>query len=415
MPQQLSPPPFVPLYSAFAAGYMLSYFYRTMNAVISPDLTRDLDLHPGQLGLITSAYLVAFAVLQIPVGVLLDRYGPRRVEPILLAIAGCGAVAFALAQGLPGLVLARALIGAGVAACLMAPLKGLSLWYPVERHASLMGWIMTAGGVGALAATAPLDLLLRVAGWRDIFLGLGVCTFAVALWLWWKIPEAPAGAGTATLKEQLGAVQRIYASARFWWLAPLAGMAMGAFMAIQGLWAVPWMMQVQGLSRAEAARYLLAIGIVVLMGYIALGLFATVLDRRGVKPRHLFAAGFALNVVSLALIIAGMPGSMLWWVLYGLGSGANILSFRVVNDGFAPELAARVNTAMNLVMFCGSFVTQWGIGIVMDLGQAAGLDAAGGLRRAFLLVLGVNLLGLAWFFRGWKRHAVHAAQFVPVR
>lgn len=410
-----APPPFVPLYSAFAAGYMLSYFYRTMNAVISPDLTRDLALHAGELGLLTSAYLVAFALMQIPVGVLLDRYGPRRVEPLLLAVAGCGAVLFALAEGLPGLVAARALIGAGVAACLMAPLKGLSLWYARERHASLMGWIMTAGGVGALAATAPLDLLLRVTGWRDIFLGLGVCTFLVAAWLWWKVPEAPAATSTSTVMEQLAAVRRIYASGRFWWLAPLAGMAMGAFMAIQGLWAVPWMMEVQGLTRAEAARYLLSIGIVVLLGYVALGLFATTLDRRGVKPRHLFAAGFTLNVVCLALIMAGTPGSMLWWSLYGLGSGANILSFRVVNDGFAPELAARVNTAMNLVMFGGSFATQWGIGIVMDLGQASGMDAAGGLRRAFLLVLGVNVLALAWFYRGWTRHAVPPAGFVPVR
>jgi MFS family permease len=137
---------FTHVYFAFAAGYLLSYLYRTVNAIISPELVRDLSLNPSSLGLLTSAYFLAFAAMQLPVGILLDRYGPRRVEPVLLAVAAAGAGLFALAESLTGLALARAVIGAGVAACLMAPLKAIAAWYPADRQASYAGWIMVAGG-----------------------------------------------------------------------------------------------------------------------------------------------------------------------------------------------------------------------------------------------------------------------------
>src|SRR5512144_2747616 len=127
--------PFARLYFAFASGYLLSYLFRSVNAVISPELTHELALSPASLGLLTSAYFIAFAAVQIPAGMLLDRYGPRRVEPVLLAVAGTGALAFGLAEGEAELLASRALIGAGVAVCLMAPMKAIATWYPIERQA----------------------------------------------------------------------------------------------------------------------------------------------------------------------------------------------------------------------------------------------------------------------------------------
>lgn len=406
-PQHASPR-FLPIYLAFASGYLLSYLFRTVNAVISPELTRELGLASGSLGFLTSAYFVAFAAMQIPVGMLLDRYGPRRVEPVLLAIAAGGALLFGLADSLAGLTFARAMIGAGVAACLMAPLKAIAVWYPPERRASLSGWMMVAGGSGALAATAPLEFALRFATWRMIFVVLAALTLAVAVWIWLRVPDTPKPKVAASAGEQWAGVRSVFGHPRFWWLAPLGGFGMGAFMAIQGLWAVPWMMDVEGMSRAAAARHLLAMGVVSLVGYLFLGLFATGLARRGVHPRHLFGAGFALNALALALIVAEMPGSYLWWSLYGLGACANILAFAVLNEGFPIELAARANTAANLMMFAGSFATQWGIGLIADAVRAAtGGDAASGLRYAFAIVLAIDVATLAWFMRGWRRHAVH--------
>lgn len=404
----------MPVYSAFAAGYLLSYLFRTVNAVISPELTRDLGLAAGSLGLLTSAYFLAFGLMQIPVGMLLDRFGPRRVEPVLLAIAAMGALLFARADGLAGLTLARGVIGAGVCACLMAPLKGIAMWYPGDRHASLAGWMMVAGGTGALVATTPVEIALRHVDWRTIFAVLSVATLLVAGWIAWRVPDTPPPREAVSLRDQLRGVRRVFSSARFWWIAPLGGVGMGGFFAVQGLWAVPWMMDVDARSRAEAAEVLLGMSIVTLVGYVLLGLFATALARKGIGARHLFGGGFALNAVALAVITTGVSSAAPWWWLYGLGAAANILAFTVLNESFGRELAGRSNTALNLMMFAGGFVMQWGLGVVVDLCVAAlGATPSTGLQYAFALTLILDIVALAWFFLGWKRFSVlspaHAA------
>ena len=137
----------VRVFVPFACGYYLSYLYRTVNAVISPDLVRDLGVDANELGLLTSAYFLAFASFQIPLGVLLDRMGPRRVDAGLLAIAGLGALVFAQSDAFAGLVLGRALIGLGVSAALMASMKAFTLWFPLSRFASLNGYLPT-GSIG---------------------------------------------------------------------------------------------------------------------------------------------------------------------------------------------------------------------------------------------------------------------------
>ncbi|HEY2816691.1 MAG TPA: MFS transporter [Casimicrobiaceae bacterium] len=403
---------FGPIYVAFAAAYFLSYLYRTANAVISPDLTRELHLNPASLGLLTGAYLLAFGLMQIPAGMLLDRFGPRRVEPVLLAVAAIGAIAFGLADSLPALVAARALIGAGVCVCLMAPLKGIAMWYPAERQPSLAGWMMVAGGLGALAATAPLEATLHITSWRTIFIVLGVATFVVALGIGWRVPDIRRPSHPPGFAWQWRGVRRIFANPRFWWIAPLAGIGMGSFMAIQGLWAVPWMIEVDGMTRAQAADRLLVLGLVIMAGYLSLGIFSLRLGKLGITSRHLFAFGFATHTVGLAAILLAIPGSYAWWSLYGIGAAVNVLAFTVLSAGFEKDLAARANTALNLLMFTGSFVAQWGIGVVAELSRLhLGSDYGGGLRLAFAVVLALDALALAWFAYGWRRHApsMHAA------
>ena len=394
------------VYIAFAAAYFLSYLYRTANAVISPDLTRELALNPASLGLLTGAYLLAFGLMQIPAGMLLDRFGPRRVEPVLLGVAAVGAITFGLADTLPGLVAARALIGAGVCVCLMAPLKAIAMWYPPERQPSLAGWMMVAGGFGALAATAPLEAALHVTMWRTIFIVLGAVTLIVALGIAWRVPDIARPAHPPGFASQWLGVRQVFANPRFWWIAPLAGFGMGSFMAIQGLWAVPWMIDVDGMTRAEAADRLFVLGVVIMLGYLGLGMFSSQLAQIGITPRHLFAAGFATHTVALASILAGIPGSYAWWSIYGMGAAVNVLSFTVLSAGFAKEFVARANTALNLLMFTGSFVTQWGIGVIAEASRERfRFDNAAGLKLAFAVVLALDALTLAWFAYGWRRHA----------
>ncbi len=403
-----APPPFAYLYFAFASGYVLSYLYRTVTSVISPELSRELELTASSLGLLTSAYFIAFGAVQIPAGMLLDRFGPRRVEPVLLLIAGSGAIGFAYAEDVSGLLVGRALIGAGVATCLMAPLKAIAAWYPRERHASLSSWIMVAGGIGVVAATAPTEYALRFITWRTLFVGLGAATYVAAVWIWIAVPDLARAAHTSGFAAQWAGVRKVFAHPRFWWIAPLASIGTGSFMGILGLWSVPYLMQVGGFDRASAARILLVLGIVMLGGYLLAGLFATPLARRGIHPRHLYAFGFGLNAMSLAAIVLGLPGSYVWWTLYGFGASVNVLGFGVLNQGFASELAARANTALNVLMFAGSFSTQWGIGLIVDAARGGlGYDTASGLRLAFATMLALDVVALAWFALGWREHAAH--------
>jgi predicted MFS family arabinose efflux permease len=287
----------------------------------------------------------------------------------------------------------------------MAPLKAIATWCPPERRASLSGWIMVAGGLGALAATAPLELALRVASWRTIFVVIAATTAGAAALIAWLVPDTPPQRD-AGARAQWAGVRDVLAHRRFWWIAPLAATGIGQFMAVQGLWAVPWLVEVNGFDRAVAAQHLLAMGITMLGGYLALGLFATRLARRGAHPRHLFGGGFALNALALVAIVTEMPGSWLWWSLYGLGATVNVLGFTVVTDGFGAALAGRASTALNLLMFTGSFLAQWGIGVVVDAARAAlGFDLAGGLRLAFASALVLYAAAFAWFAWGWRRHA----------
>lgn len=397
------------IFVAFWAAYLLSYLYRTINAVVSPELTGELALGPGTLGLLTSAYFVAFASVQLPAGVLLDRYGPRRVEPALLALGGLGAIFFAYASETPGLIVARAMIGAGMAVCLMSPLKAIAAWVPREQQASFAGWVMTAGSAGALMAATPTEFALHYMHWRTLFAGLGVVTLAVAAWLWFRVPDTAKPVAAPSLAAQWAGVRRLFVHARFWWIAPVGTCCTGTFFAVQGLWSVPWLTEVNGYDRDVAARHLFVMGTLMLAAYLGLGLFATRMARYGIGPRHLFAFGFALSIVSFAAIQRMLPGTYLWWVLYGLGAATNVLSFSVLNEGFAPEFAARANTALNLLMFGGGFAAQWGIGLLVDAARAAaGVDAAGGLEAAFGLVLALQVITYAWFAWGWRRHAPHS-------
>jgi MFS family permease len=400
-------PRFLPLYLFFAAAYLLSYTYRTANAVISPELTASLGVSASSLGLLTSAYFFAFAAMQVPAGMLLDRYGPRRVEPVLLAVAAIGALLFAAADGIAGLTLARALIGAGVSVCLMAPLKAIATWYPRERQPSLASWMMVAGGVGALISTAPLAAALPLLSWRGVFVVLGVTTAVVAAAIFYGVPDTSAAAPHSADQSPWRGVKIVFRHPRLWWIAPLTSLGTGSFMAIQGLWSVPWLMQVDLYSHMAAADHLLIAALATLGGYAVLALLSTRLAHRGILPRHVLAAGFGLQTVVLLLIVVrALPFTYALWALYGLSGAVNILSYTVLNEGFAKELAGRANTALNLAVFVASFAVQWGIGVMADAAQAwLGVDAAGGLRVAFAVMAGAETLAYAWFALRWRRHA----------
>ena len=173
----------------FAAGYFLSYLFRTINAVIASDLAADLNLGAADLGFLTSIYFLIFAAVQLPFGALLDRHGPKLIQSALLLLASAGALVFALADGLAGLVIGRGLLALGVALALMAGFKAIVVWFPPGRVVLANGWLVMLGALGAVSATAPAELLVQIIGWRGLFAVLAGLSALAALLVLIAVPD----------------------------------------------------------------------------------------------------------------------------------------------------------------------------------------------------------------------------------
>jgi MFS family permease len=395
--------PWLRVFLPFAAGYYLSYLLRTVNAVIAPELARELSLSAADLGLLTSAYLLTFAAFQIPLGLLLDRYGPRKVEAGLLLLAAAGTLLFAFGTSAAELTLARGLIGLGVSACLMAAFKGFAQNFPAERQASLTGAIMAAGGLGAITASLPLEFALPLLGWRGVFQGLTFLLLAVAALIFFSVPQRDVGVTSDSLAAQLKDVAGILAHRTFWRFAPPMALITGGFLAVQGLWAVPWLMQVDGLTRHQAAEVLFALNLAMLVSHLGIATFAVRLARAGITPSRLLLGGFGLALASQAAMLAGLAPAMPLWFAYGVGVSGGSLSYALLSAHFAPALSGRVTTTLNLLLFVGAFTLQWGLGMLIDGLAAGGLAPAAAYRGAFAIQLALQAAAYAWFLLEGRR------------
>jgi MFS family permease len=217
----------------FAAGYYLTYLFRTINALIANRLMADLGLGAADLGALTSVFFLSLAATQLPLGVLLDRYGPRRVQITLLPIAAFGATVFATADSFATLVIGRALIGVGVAGSLMSGLKAIILWFPRERAPLANGCFIMLGALGAVTATAPAESLLASIGWRGLFELLAIVSAGCALILYLVVPETWTLQNSGRRPEPIG-LKSIYCDSRFWRLAPLSATCIGSAWALHG-------------------------------------------------------------------------------------------------------------------------------------------------------------------------------------
>ena len=392
MPRDAPPGAWIRIFLPFALGYYLSYLLRTVNAVISPALTNELGLSAAQLGLLTSMYFLAFGLAQIPVGIALDRYGPRRVESALLWVTALGSVLFALGDSMASLGLARALIGLGVSACLMGALKGLALWYPPERQSSMTGFIMASGAMGALTASAPLELMMPLVGWRGVFWGIAVVAVLAALTLARSLPREEATGGQGDMREVLRSVGAIFMAPAFLRFAGSSLFFVGGFMALQSLWAVPWLMEVEGLDLAATARMLLLLNLGMLLGQLSIGVFGVRLVRRGVEPLRLLHVGYAGLLLVQAAIVFGVGPVAVKWFLLGALSAVNSQAYLASASHFPREMFGRISTSINLMAFAGAFLVQWGIGLVLDVLRANDWTLPAALRFAFASLLLLQLI-----------------------
>lgn len=392
----------------FAAGYYLSYLFRTISALIAAPLTTEFALTPGALGLLTSGYFLTFAAAQLPIGIFLDRYGPRRVQGVLLLVAATGAALFAASDGFALLLLGRALIGLGVAAALTAGLKATVLWFPAERIPLVNGWMVMLGALGSVTATTPSEWLLAWIGWRGLFEGLAAATLLAAATIYLLVPDAPPSPPIAN-RQILSGLREIYGDPRFWRLAPLSATTIGTAWSLQGLWAAPWFSDIEGLDRTALVNHLFAMALALSLGALLLGIIASRLRKRNVEPRVLFGTVTALFItVQLALVLRWpLPSYVLWCFVAAVGA-TTVLSYASVAEYFPKELAGRANAALNVFHIGGAFILQDLTGAIIGYWP---VEAAHHPLIAYQAAFGTNLVlqVAAWFWFACPRHRRQSA------
>jgi predicted MFS family arabinose efflux permease len=373
-----------------------------VNAVLAPALVAEFGVSAAELGLLTAMYFFAVGLFQIPLGVLLDRFGPRRVNACLLLIATFGAIAFASAHSFGALALARGLIGLGVSACLMATLQAFILWFPPARMSTMIALAYSMGGLGALTASAPLELALRLVGWREIFAGLAAATLVLSLVFFLVVPEHRGERRPAPLREQLAGLGRIARDGAYWRVALAIGTNQCAVVSLFTLWITAWLRDVAGFDRAAAAQGLAVVCIALMAGYFFFGRLADGFARRGRSQLPLFAAGVAASLVCLGLLALNVTtGAVLLWAAFVFCGTAATLAHSIAMRRYPRDMAGRVNTTLNTFTFLGIFLGQWGTGVILNLWPPTetGYDPRGYSYALGALWL-IQLAGLAWLWRG---------------
>ncbi|MBY0321586.1 MAG: MFS transporter [Reyranella sp.] len=392
---------FLRVFLPFALAYFLSYIFRGVNAVIFPYLERDIGITAGDLGLLTSAFFLFFAGCQPVLGVMLDRYGPRRVQVVLLAMAAAGSALFGLSLSLGELIVARVLIGLGFAGGLMAAIKAITLWYPPQRWGLITGFHMMAGGLGSMAATLPVEWSLSVVSWQGLFFWLAGFCLATSAILFVVVPERTTRAHTGTLAEQFRITGTVLTDGFYWRIQPLLAVQQLAFIGCISLWIGPWLRDVGGFAdkemRADIQLYTAA---ATTLGFAMSGVIANALHRVGVSnfaSAGLMSILFAIVCGWIAFVPSFLPAAA--WIAFGFLGACPIQYMPLMVASFPAHYAGRVSTSSNLVVFSVIFAGQWAIGKVVDLWpRTASGYSPDGYAWAFGALFILQLAGLVWLF-----------------
>jgi len=392
----------IPVFLAFAFAYFLSALIRAITATLSPTLTLEFTLSASDLGLLSGGYFLGFAATQLPLGTWLDRQGPRTVLLYFLTAAVLGCVAFSFATSFSGLLAGRILCGVGVSACLMAPLTGYRRWYEAAAQMRANSWMLMTGSLGMVASTLPVQWLMPLVGWRLLFWGLAAALLLAMLLIAWQVPRSEVSAPPELIDGRPKAsYAEVWKHPYFRKMVPIGFFCYGGLVAMQTLWASPWMIKVAGYSELRAASGLFWINISMLCAFWTWGLVNPWLARRGVHADTIIARGLPLSFLLLAaLIILGPTASTqsgAWWAAYCVSCTFVALAQPAVGMAFAPAIAGRALSAYNLVIFAGVFVVQWGIGLAVDGFKLLGLSEIQAFQSAMSAFLLCCVLSYVYF------------------
>jgi predicted MFS family arabinose efflux permease len=400
----------IPVFLSFAFAYFFSALVRAVMATLAPAFSAELGLSAGDLGLLAGAYFLGFAVTQLPLGRALDRHGPRPVQLVLMGVAVAGCAAFALAQHFAALTLARALIGVGLSACLMAPLTAFRRSFSAEAQLRANSWMLMTGSLGMLASTLPVQWLLPALGWRGLFWLIAALLVVSMLAIRLAVPaEGPMAGDQPAATRGYGSIWRHPTFSRF---APLGFFHYGGMVAIQSLWAGPWLVRVCGWTAEQAAAGLFGVNLAMLLAFLGWGALVPRLYRSGWSAERLVKGGVPVSLAVLAgAIVLGEAAGAWVWVLFCVSCSVISLSQPAVGQAFPAEVAGRALSAYNLVIFAGIFAVQWGLGLAVDALVWVGVSTVSSFRGAMALLGLCCIMAYLWFLgHDSRQHASRTSQ-----
>ena len=350
------------IFAVLCAGFFASQFYRVSNAVIAPELMRTLDISAEQMGIVTGTFFLTFAAAQLPAGILLDRFGPRRTIPGFFVVAVVGSVVFATAEGVTDLALGRGLIGVGCAAGLMGALVAIARWFPANRFAAMSSLLYTLGGVGFLLATTPLAWASATIGWRGAFWLMAAVTALLSLLLYSVVRDAPTGHVTAARQREtaheIWAGINAVVNRQILYICAIQFVNYGTVLAVVGLWAGPYLNDVHGLDGIARGNVLLLFNISMLVGVLSFSVI-----ERWINSRKWTIGAGAFISAALLFTLALTPQmslqvAVVMLVLFALASSYIMLIHAHARALLPDHLVGRGLTLQNLAVFLGVFVIQ---------------------------------------------------------
>ena len=385
------------IFCVFAFGFFISNLLRSITATLTPALSSEFNLSAGNLGLLAGGYFLGFSIMQIPAGILLDRFGPKKVISYFLIIALIGTISFALAKSFTGLLISRVFIGVGVAACLMGPLTGYRVWFEKKYQQRSNSWMLMVANIGFVTSTLPVQILIPVIGWRSIFIIIAALILISIVLISLFIPSWKTQINKVE-NTNIKSLSQIWRNKFFISLIPLAFFNYGGVQAIQTLWAGPWMLNVSGYNAIQSATGLFWINVTMLFSFLIWGYFLPKISSTRIESMKIVKLGLPISyLVLLVLIIMGEKAGATMFALYILSSIVISLTQPAIALNFPSHLAGKSLTSLNVFLFSGTFFVQWIIGLMVDFSRSLGANIVLSYQISFSIFLFACILSYLFF------------------
>jgi predicted MFS family arabinose efflux permease len=387
----------------FALGYCVVSVLRSINAVIAPYLVQDLGLSATELGFATSTLFLVAVLMQIPYGVLLDRYDPRKLYAVTLFLSAIGTVVAATADGFVMLSIGRGMAALGAGASAVTSYKIYSMWFPPDRLPLANGLSLAAGGLGVLLGTTPVELALQIMDWRDIHLVVSGLTLFTAFVVFLAAPENKLSGKKASILQQISGIGFVLKSLVFWRAAPLTCMMLGTFGGISTLWTGPWVRDVAGLSGTNVTNILLYLYLSFIVSSLLVGWMTGIARRAGLSLMG-FVATAAILFLAVQIGLYYQPTDSflviaLLWALFGFLGPLNMVTFAALSSEFSSDMTGRMNACLSVFWLGGGFLMQNVYAFVLhQFPSVDGTYAIEGHKLAVGIIALFLAAAIVWFF-----------------